>query len=217
MSRECSIVKDLLPLYIENMVSEETASFIEEHLQTCVECRKLFDTMKCSNIETIANEEIVDKGIVIKNIKSKLRKNKFLTVFLTILIMLGMLSTIFGYLLIEPPSIIATVDYGHSGIYSKNEMREAVDLITDKFHDFDGCFMFGLSYTNDELCEKELKIANSHAPEGVVYTDCIVFDSGFVTTVFSGGGFNPNQVYRWTWTLVRTDDGPWRLINWGYG
>ena len=39
MKTECSIVKDLLPLYIEDMVSEETAQFVLEHLNVCADCK----------------------------------------------------------------------------------------------------------------------------------------------------------------------------------
>lgn len=39
MKNECSITKDLLPLYAENMLSPESAAFVEEHLQNCDGCR----------------------------------------------------------------------------------------------------------------------------------------------------------------------------------
>ena len=38
MKTECSIVRDLLPLYVEDMVSAETAQFVDDHLKTCSEC-----------------------------------------------------------------------------------------------------------------------------------------------------------------------------------
>ena len=38
MKNECSLVRDMLPLYLENMVSEETAAFVKEHLEGCPEC-----------------------------------------------------------------------------------------------------------------------------------------------------------------------------------
>lgn len=40
MKTDCCIVRDILPLYGENMVSEETAELIKEHLCQCDECRK---------------------------------------------------------------------------------------------------------------------------------------------------------------------------------
>ena len=39
MKTECSVVRDLLPLYIEDMVSTETAQYITEHLKNCNECQ----------------------------------------------------------------------------------------------------------------------------------------------------------------------------------
>ena len=45
MNNECSIVKDLLPLYVENMTSEETANFINNHLNTCAVCKSELDDM----------------------------------------------------------------------------------------------------------------------------------------------------------------------------
>ena len=39
MKDECSIVRDLLPLYAEKMVRPATASFVERHLAGCAGCR----------------------------------------------------------------------------------------------------------------------------------------------------------------------------------
>lgn len=38
MKNECSLVRDVLPLYMENMVSEDTAAFVKEHLESCPKC-----------------------------------------------------------------------------------------------------------------------------------------------------------------------------------
>ncbi len=46
MKNECSVVRDILPLYIENMVSEETGNFIKEHLEQCPDCSAEFEAMK---------------------------------------------------------------------------------------------------------------------------------------------------------------------------
>lgn len=39
MKQECSIVRDLLPLYVEDMVSPETAAFVRGHLAACEACQ----------------------------------------------------------------------------------------------------------------------------------------------------------------------------------
>ena len=40
MKNECNIVRDILPLYVEDMVSEETEKFVKEHLAECKNCRE---------------------------------------------------------------------------------------------------------------------------------------------------------------------------------
>lgn len=37
----CNIIKDLLPLYKENLLSEESKTFVEDHLKSCSECENL--------------------------------------------------------------------------------------------------------------------------------------------------------------------------------
>ncbi|KZE75245.1 hypothetical protein AV654_27005 [Paenibacillus elgii] len=42
----CSIVKDLMPLHVEGLASEESASLVERHIADCEECRRYYETMK---------------------------------------------------------------------------------------------------------------------------------------------------------------------------
>ena len=46
MKTECCVVRDLLPLYIEDMVSTETAQYINEHLKNCNECQAELESLK---------------------------------------------------------------------------------------------------------------------------------------------------------------------------
>lgn len=46
MKYECSVVGDLLPLYAENLVSQETAAFVTEHLAACPACSQKFKSIK---------------------------------------------------------------------------------------------------------------------------------------------------------------------------
>ena len=39
--KNCNIVKDLIPLYKENLLSEESKTFVEDHLKSCSECENL--------------------------------------------------------------------------------------------------------------------------------------------------------------------------------
>ena len=44
--RDCKIVQDLLPNYIEKLTNEETNKYIEEHLNECKECKDVLLEMQ---------------------------------------------------------------------------------------------------------------------------------------------------------------------------
>jgi predicted anti-sigma-YlaC factor YlaD len=46
MSLSCSIVQDMLPIYLEKAVSEESERLIEEHLKECEACRHMLAACK---------------------------------------------------------------------------------------------------------------------------------------------------------------------------
>ena len=46
MSDKCNLIKDILPLYVEDMVSTDTREFVREHLEHCAECRVEFERMR---------------------------------------------------------------------------------------------------------------------------------------------------------------------------
>lgn len=87
MKNECKIVRDVLPLYLEDMVSEETADFVKEHLAKCAECSAELDAMKAdekidnAGIET--NEQRKHDAKALITIKKRLRKRKWVAVAIT--------------------------------------------------------------------------------------------------------------------------------------
>jgi predicted anti-sigma-YlaC factor YlaD len=42
---ECDVIRDLMPLYAENMVSESSRKLIEEHFSECSACRAMYQDM----------------------------------------------------------------------------------------------------------------------------------------------------------------------------
>ena len=216
MSKECSIVKDLLPLYVEDMVSEETATFIEEHLQSCPKCKELFDSMKESNSTVMNNDKdnTIDDVKIIKKINSKWLKKRLLIMISTILLTVG---SLFAFWMLEPYFHSTIIDYGESEIYSEQDKEDAVDVIIEKFNQFEGCVLYEVSYTSDSYCLKNLDYVNDLAPEGVVFSECIVFDTEFRSPIFGGGAWNANRIYEWSWYLGRTEGGNWQFLTWGVG
>lgn len=61
-STPCKLIQDILPLYIDSLVSEESELLVKEHLENCDCCRKKYETLsteiKEKNSEIISNGEI---------------------------------------------------------------------------------------------------------------------------------------------------------------
>ena len=43
---KCEIIRDLLPVYTEGLCSLETKKEVEDHLETCEDCRREYIQMK---------------------------------------------------------------------------------------------------------------------------------------------------------------------------
>lgn len=78
MMNKCNVIKDILPLYAENMVSEDTKEFVKEHLAECAACRAELEQIK-KPAEWKADETTVP----LKHLKKKLKIQKIQTILFT--------------------------------------------------------------------------------------------------------------------------------------
>ena len=93
MKNECMIVRDLLPLYVEGLVSDETRAFFEEHLAGCEDCQKALEQIRISPGITAGVG-----AVPLKNIKKRLRQQKLKSVFLAVFLVMAVLIAVFGRL-----------------------------------------------------------------------------------------------------------------------
>ena len=57
MKYNCNLIRDLLPLYQDQVVSEESAAVVREHLLECPDCRALLRRMEGAEIESAVAAE----------------------------------------------------------------------------------------------------------------------------------------------------------------
>lgn len=102
MKNECSYFRDVLPLYLENMVSEETSAFVKEHLENCPECAAELEAMKAgTKVEKIGSDmqNTLETEVLksMKAIRKRFRKKAFRVgaIIAVIIIALGVLIHIF--------------------------------------------------------------------------------------------------------------------------
>ncbi|MGG5460099.1 zf-HC2 domain-containing protein [Clostridium sp. B9] len=64
----CSIIRDLLPTYIDGLGSEETNKYVKEHLDECKICRKEYERIIKENSNNNKNSELK----ALENFKKKI-------------------------------------------------------------------------------------------------------------------------------------------------
>jgi len=205
MNKQCEIVQDLLPLYVDGACSESSAAMVKEHLESCPECKTLYEKLCSDTGEGTLKAEMV--GVVAKHEK-KVKKKRLLTIVASVLLTIVLIFTVIN---LWP----ASIDYGSSEIYSREDMDDAIKLIKDQFYSWEGCKLYSIYYTDDSFCQREIEYVNTLADDGVTYTECIVFRTRFRSPVFGGGAWNANFEYDWSWYLARTEGGEWDLLTWG--
>lgn len=101
---KCSIIQDLLPLYVDGVVSEDTAQAVEEHLETCEACRKTAEQMK-QGLELPSNPDLNQESVqALKLVKQTLRW-KWIAVA-AISALLTLVLVVSGYLVFENVGVV---------------------------------------------------------------------------------------------------------------
>lgn len=81
MRNECNIIRDILPLYADKMVSADTASFVEEHLTGCAECRAELEKLKVTDaIESAVSDTENDDEKRLKAFAGKINRKRHIVI-----------------------------------------------------------------------------------------------------------------------------------------
>lgn len=124
MKNECSFVRDVLPLYFENMVSEDTAEFVKQHLESCPNCAaelKKMTSDKASDVQVAAKRE--NDANVIAAMKKKIQKKKWSAVCV-IVACLVLIATLLHYFPVYRILEIGSMSFG--SYYTKEEIGKAL-------------------------------------------------------------------------------------------
>lgn len=82
---DCNIIKDLLPSYIDKLLSKESNNLVESHIQTCKECRKvLMDMSTEKDVEKVFNQD--EEIDYLKGYRKKKNFSIIIAVIITILV-----------------------------------------------------------------------------------------------------------------------------------
>lgn len=120
MKITCDIIQDLLPLYEDDVLSEDSRQLVEEHLAGCEKCRQ---NLVAGSVSSVAANEI-SASKPLKKIKKKMfRKNAVIALITAICVLVICSSFVYYVFYDESP-----IAYDPSKITAKQAVDETIDI-----------------------------------------------------------------------------------------
>lgn len=163
--RDCKIVQDLLPNYIEKLTNEETNQYIETHLNECEECREIYDNMK-KEIDVNHNKRDEREVKYIKKFSSKLRILKIILLAI-VLIYVGIIGYKFVIIKSMQDKVKQYNDITNFHITKKSYCYDTV-VTQESFHK-DGNYLVHIKRISENNDKKEIistKSGNNYLTAG---------------------------------------------------
>ena len=193
MNLPCSVINDLLPLYAENLTSEDTSKLIEEHLAECADCRARLEALK----QPEATEP--ESTAPIKNLKKEIRRRRLLAVGIAALAVYIVLFTVLVHVTDRKPvayregmlQVDGVYPYGWTELY-KPEYAQGVFVI--KAED---AGTLEVDYSEDpdtgEITAL-LQCWENGINGSISHEETLLLKEGTVRVIY---GFGPDQVLLW--------------------
>lgn len=93
-NKNCEVICDLIPLYVDDVCSKESKRLVEEHLSECEACRQSFEAMKEDFKMPENKEQCQEDAKVIKRVKKRIWIERIvitvLVLFVTGIVMFGL-------------------------------------------------------------------------------------------------------------------------------
>lgn len=123
--KDCKIVIDLLPAYIDNLLSEESKNLVENHLKTCKACQKAYTEMNSEiQKEDLQNTENIK---IIKKYKRKIKTLKILVILtIVILLIIGLSIIGFRYSIVKN-ALSRNINYDVGGNFRIEEYEDSIE------------------------------------------------------------------------------------------
>ena len=123
----CFLIKDLLPLYIDDLCSKESTEIIKNHLNICPSCRKEYEQLTNQPEIKAINDDSTELIRGVGNMFKKDKKKaiiKTVSVFLVVLVLLG----VFAFL--KVPLMLYKIEFDkgrYSGVTDTCQVFESGD------------------------------------------------------------------------------------------
>ena len=135
MNKDCAMARDLMPLVIDNVASEESREFVENHMAGCGECSAVYEEMK-KDIPAKTEQEKGSEQEAFSRAAGKLKRKKRLRVLRNVLlgVLIGCIA-LFGSLVAFDRITQARepIYYGFYSVYL-SELKSGDIVFTMDYH-----------------------------------------------------------------------------------
>lgn len=128
----CEVIKDLLPLYVDEVLSDDSRALVETHIESCEDCKRYHDrllksekTVKAAQENANSNETNEKAQAALRKINNTIKTRRFKTIVITVVLIFAILSGLYYTVCVKE----SYVPYGESGIYVKDEK-----IMTDYYY-----------------------------------------------------------------------------------
>lgn len=127
MKYPCGMIRDLLPLYIDEVCNEESRHAVEDHLAECEECTKFYEAMTAEEIPQKGRNcdgEDMKMASSLKNIKKKINRKMariVLCAVMAVLVCVGGYHLLFNAAIKDVP--LESISFS-ANVYSVEELIE---------------------------------------------------------------------------------------------
>ncbi len=130
MKYPCNLIRDLLPLYCDNVCSKESAEAVQDHMDVCEECKSIFTKMQQGvSLETCMNNTEYEKQqlVSMRQVKGKIKKRNTVFGIIGIIIGIVLVVTIIRIMLVAGV-IVWAVEDGWDDAETTTEIAEYGDF-----------------------------------------------------------------------------------------
>lgn len=112
----CEVIRDLIPLYVDDVLSSDSKTLVEEHLETCEDCTDYYHALKEPEGDYKQMRKSDEKA-AFKRIKGTLKKKRLITILVTAVCIAALGFGLFYGLVVHEKYI----PYEESGLYVSEE------------------------------------------------------------------------------------------------
>lgn len=225
MSKQCDIVRDILPLYVDGACSEASAEMVKEHLNACADCNAIYQKLLSHTSEDVLHEE--SESVIMRHeAKEKQRGRKKITIAVLVSIALCIIAIFTAVFLLpinidyEPVKIdlafniddIESIEIYHSdGASASTEEKVITDreVIQRLYEMFEKVSVKAKSITGDNS-EAKVTSFRFNLSDGtnyeIIYTEYGV-KKGILSSESGGFEFFTEANIGWYWEQLDKDAG----------